>query len=550
MENLTLENYQDLVLKSVFAKAKKLTARDIEEVTPNKYVAYVDEEKESYDVAIEFEGKNVLDVSCDCSKQNTICVHKIALMNFIKSKRPEKKVIQKRKKTEADTLLEQLNENELRLWVAELFKKNKDIEFLFVNEFSKKYFQYTKEVVANIVDKAIKSVIKNKKNIDATELKRIIDALDVALAPVSKFCKENIVLPETNELFLFSNSILFEFHNNMFLNSIKLIRFIEKRYKEINLHVHSIQNKSQWEIIVDENIKYLLLDNSMYGMQMETVFHLYDSIDTKERRSFFASILFDIHTITVNKNIRYIKEIKFFFLKVFSENHLLEKVYVHFTPLRFENDYNLFLIEKLIEIEKYDVAENYAQEQIQINSNDKYNFGYFKLLKRIYESLKDEKKIALLQMKTIFHDFTLENYLLIEKYCEEKEFKLFRTKLLTAFKRNFYENSKYVKAYFEIFFHDKKFKNMIDNISERTSYELIYGYKEKLFLFDKLAFLIALTKIEKNSYFYFREDKMQSEYRSKFVVWIKEHYDPLMITTVIKSKKNYEITALLKALQV
>ena len=44
-------------------------------------------------------------------------------------------------------------------------------------------------------------------------------------------------------------------------------------------------------------------------------------------------------------------------------------------------------------------------------------------------------------------------------HCEEKEFKLFRTKLLTAFKRKFYENSKYVKAYFEIFFHDKKYKN-------------------------------------------------------------------------------------------
>ena len=550
MENLTLDNYQDLVLKSVLAKAKKLTARDIEEIAPNKYVAYVDEENESYDVIIEFEGKNVLDVSCDCPKQNTICVHKVALINFIKRKTPKKGVLLKRKKTEVDILLEQLNEEELRLWATELFKKNKDIEFLFINEFSKKEFQYTKEVVGRIVDKAIKSVIKNKKNIDATELKRIIDALEVALAPVSKFCKENIILPETNDLFLFSNSILFEFHNNMFLNSIKLVRFIEKRYKEINLYIHSIQNKLHWETIVDENIKYLLLDNSMYGMQMETIFHLYDSIDTKERRSFFGSVLFDIHTIAVNKNTRYIKEIKFFFLKVFSENQLLEKVYVHFTPLRFENDYNLFLIEKLIEIEKYDIAEKYAHEQIEINSNDKYNFGYYNLLKRIYESLKDEKKIALLQMKTIFHDFTLENYLLIEKYCEEKEFKLFRTKLLTAFKRKFYENSKYVKAYFEIFFHDKKYKNMIDNISELTSYQLIYDYKEELFLFDKLAFFIALTKIEKSSYFYFREDKILSEFRSKFVVWIKDRYDPIMIATVLKSKKNYEITVFLKALQV
>ena len=38
--------------------------------------------------------------------------------------------------------------------------------------------------------------------------------------------------------------------------------------------------------------------------------------------------------------------------------------------------------------------------------------------------------------------------------------------------------------------------NMIENISEYTSYEMLFEYKEKLFLFDKLAFLIALTKIE------------------------------------------------------
>jgi len=98
MENLTLDNYQDVVLKSVFTKAKKLTARDLEEVAPNKYVAYVDEEKESYDVSIELEGKNVLDVSCDCPKQNTICVHKVALINFIKSKKLEKGVSVKRKR--------------------------------------------------------------------------------------------------------------------------------------------------------------------------------------------------------------------------------------------------------------------------------------------------------------------------------------------------------------------------------------------------------------------------------------------------------------------
>jgi len=548
MENITLDNYQSFALKSVVAKAKKLLARDIEEVSANKFVAYVDDEKESYDVAIELENRKVLDISCDCPKHTTFCLHKVVFLNFIQSKKPTKSISTKTKKTESEILLEQLDENTLKLWASELFKKNKDIEFLFVNEFTKNKIQYTKDEVSKIIDKAIKSVIKNKKNIDATELKRIIDALEMALAPVSKFCKENIVLPETNDLFLLSNSILFEFHNKMSLNSIKLIRFVEKRYKEINLYIHSIENKSQWETIVDENIKFLLLEDGIYGMQMETIFHLYDSIDTKARKAFFASVIFEVHSIAVNKGTRYIKEIRLFFLKVFSENDLFIKVYMHFEPIRYENDFNVFLIEKLIEIEKYDLAENIANQQIAINYQERYNVGYYQLLVKIYTISVDEKKMALLQMKLIFHDFSLDIYKFIQKHCEVDAFKKFRTKLLTTFKRDFYGNNKAVQSYFEILYFEKKFKNMIDNISEHTSYELLLNYKEELFLFDKLSFLLALMKIEKSS-FYYKEYKLIVEYREKFIDWIKEKYDDLTIQTVIKSRKPYGVSIFMKSLE-
>ena len=548
MEKLTLDNYQDIALKSVFGKAKKLVARDIEEVSPNKFVAYVDDEKESYDVAIVLEGKNVAEVSCDCPKHTTFCLHKIALLNFIKSKKPTKSISVKRRKTESEILLEQLDESTLKLWASELFKKNKDIEFLFVNEFTKNEIQYTKDDVIKIIDKAIKSVIKSKKNIDATELKRIIDALEVALAPVSKFCKEHIFLPEPYDLFLLSNSILFEFHNKMPLNSIKLIRFIEKRYKEINLYIHSIQNKSQWETIIDENIKFLLLEEGIYGMQMETIFHLYESIDTKERKAFFASIIFEVHTTAINKGTRYIKEVKLFFLKVFSENDLFRKVYMHFEPIRYENDFNVFLIEKLIEIEKYDLAENIAIQQIAINYQERYNINYYQLLVNIYTISADEKKMALLQMKLIFYNFSLDTYKLIQKHCDVDAFRKFRTKLLTAFKRDFYGSKKAVQNYFEILYFEKKLKNMIDTISEYTSYELIFNYKEELFLFDKLSFLLALLKIEKSS-FYYKEEKSIAEYREKFIDWIRGNYDVLTIQTVIKSRKAYGISIFMKSLE-
>ncbi len=548
MENLTFDNFQERVSKSVLTKAKKMVARDMEEVAPNKFVAYVDDAAKSYDVAIELDKKEIKDISCDCSNRLTFCVHKVSLINLLKSKKTSiiKKAVAKMKQTEAEILLDTIDLDTLRLWMATMFKKNKDIEFLFVNEFSKSEANFTKEDVRIIIDKAIKSVIKNKKKIDATELKKIIDALEVALAPVLKFCKDNIALPESNELFLFTNSLLFEFHNNMYLNSIKMLRYIEKIYKEINFYIHSLQNQKQWETIVDENVKFLLLEKNIYGMQMETVFHLYDSIDSKERKVFFASVIFDIFTIAVNKETRYIKEVLLFFIKVLSENDLFSKVYRQFTTLRYENEYNVFLIEKLIEIEKYDLAEQFSKEQIERNSNDKYSVDYLKLLFKIFTITQNESKMASLQMKLIFYDYSLENYQLIHKYVPEVEFKKFRTKLLTHLKRNFYDNPKSGTAYFEILFWEKKYKLMLENISEYTSYELVYLYKEELFLLDKLNFLIALTKIERSSWYY-KSDKSLIEYREKFIVWIKEHYDAIMIKTVMLSKSKYETTPLLEA---
>jgi hypothetical protein len=539
MENITFENFQDTVSKTIINKAKKLLTRDLEEVSPNKYLAYIDEGSQSYDVGIEFVNKEIKSLTCDCENNIGMCVHKVALVNFLKKEKTVKSVAVKRKKSESELLLEQLDENSLRVWTQELFKKNKDIEFLFVNEFTKSEIVYDQKEVKAIIDKAIKSVIKSKKSIDNTELKRIIDVLEVSLKPVLKFAKENISLPETYDLFVFIYSELYDFNERMYISSIKLIRFIEKLYKEINLHIQSISNETLWRKTIEQITNTTFDKKGVFTLELEAFFNIYDSIDKKERRAFFANIMFDLHTITVNKNIRFIKSISFFMIKVFTENKLFEKVHMHFAPIRFENDFNVFLIEKLIEIKKYNEAEAIAIDQIEGNYHERYNLDYYKLLTQIYTLLGDEKKMALLQMRLIFYDFSLDAYKSIQIHCEESDFKKFRTKLLSALKRDFYGNKKAVANYFEILSFEKKYKNMIDTISEYTSYELIYNYKEELFLFDKLPFLLALTNIEKNSYYSSRKDKTTLEYRNKFLIWIKEKYDQLMIQTVVKNKKQY-----------
>ena len=68
MENLSFSNIQDYVTKDVVTKAKKLFARDSELVSPGKIIAYVDQGKETYDVAIEFDKEKIKSLSCDCEK--------------------------------------------------------------------------------------------------------------------------------------------------------------------------------------------------------------------------------------------------------------------------------------------------------------------------------------------------------------------------------------------------------------------------------------------------------------------------------------------------
>lgn len=550
MEKLTFINFQDSVSKTILNKAKKLLARDLEEESPNKFVAYVDEGKESYDVAIEFDNQEIKKISCDCDNGTTLCCHKITLINHIKSDKQTKTSSLKKKQSESDILVHELDAVLLRSWVSDLFKKNKDIELLFISEFTKSELIFSQNEVKTIIEKAIKSVIKNKRTIDATELKRIVEVLEVSFKPIVKFCQDKIALPETNELLLFAYGELLEFNYLMDISSVKLIRFVEKIYKEMNLYIHNNKDNEQWELVVRENIEFLFLRKNRYELELETIFHLYESIESKKRKDFFAKVLFDIVTVSINKGLRYSKLINHFLLKVFSENELFEKLYFHFQPIRYENDYNTFLLEKLLDIQKYDLAEKMAMEQINSNSNEKYNVTYYNLLSKIYAITNDAKKIALLKMKTIFYEYSLDSYLLIEKHCEENEFKKFRTKFLTHLKRNFYGSQVAVKVYFEIFNYNKKYKNMIDNISEYTSYELIYDYREVLYQCDKIQFLKGLTKIESNSYFYFKKQKENTEFREKFLQWIKEKYDRTIINAFIKSETHYYRSELMKELEI
>jgi hypothetical protein len=549
MEQLTLDNFESKITKTISNKAKKLLVRDLEEISANKLAAYVDEGTDSFDVSITFNKTLITNLTCDCENGASLCVHKNAFLYFLKNRKQTPKNTVRKKQTETDILIEQISHQDLKQWFSELLKKNKDIEFLFVNNFSKKEIIFTKVEAKASIESTIKSVIKNKRTIDGTELKKVIDLLDITLKPFVVYCQKNIEKKESTDLILFINTELIDFHHKMYLSSIKIIRFVERIYKEINLYIHNIKDHEVWQKIIDYRIDSYFNAKSYFDFEMNNMFHLYESMHSKEQKEYFAEKILAIFNKSILKKTNYIATIQGFILKILAENGLFEDIYEHFQAKYYENDYNILLLEKLIEIKKYDVAEDIAKEQIFRNSNDKYNTGYFNILKEIYKQTENSQKNALISMKTIFYNFEMDDYFEIQKHSSPEAFKVFRTKVLGYLKRNFHGNSKFVKAYIDIYFLEKNYQKILENISLYTTYSILFEYRKELYTHHKSAFLVALTLIEGTLSRYANPlDEMEMEYRNKFLKWIDENYSFLEIKATVQVRKRHYDSNFLDAL--
>ncbi|MFV7235008.1 hypothetical protein [Flavobacterium sp. ZB4R12] len=538
-ERLTFLNFSKKISSALLKKSEKLIVRDIDEEKPNSFVAYVDQDKDSYDVAIEVSDKNeIINSSCECNSKG-FCIHKIAFLNYLSKKNAKKvKSPRKKKRTQSEELIEELDQNALRNWVIQLLKKNKDLELLFVNEFSISKVEYSKSDVKLLIENSIKSVIKNKKNVEINELKKIIELLEITLKPVIEYCKADLSNKERLEMILFVIEGLIDFNNRIFTTSVRLIRYIEKIPNEIIAEITSITDENKWEDVVDLNFKIIFYDSkqSISNMIFDYMVSLYRKEESNiERKKYYAKKLKEFF-LYVNKNeIRLGIAISNFVIEVITENNLFEELFQYFKPVRYENDFNLTLIDSLIAINQISLAENYATQQVANNYYVEFNFEYWKRLKTIYTLQENEKKLVAILMNTVNIDFNFDDYLMIKETIPALEFKKFRSNLLGKAKRSFDKNKQAVVFYFKVLFSEKSFNKMIENICCYTDYELVYLYKEELYLTDKLGFLDKLTTIE-SKWFSQKGININFEYREKLMDWVLTKYDEIILTAFLKNK--------------
>jgi hypothetical protein len=541
MEAITLDNLKKNNTASVLKKAEKLVVRDVDEEKTNFFVAYVDQNDTSYDVAIAIsDKKEIINSRCDCNGSG-FCIHRIALANYLAKKRIKKEPVPKKKKVpQSEALLAELNPDTLKKWVVELFDKNKDLELLFVNEFAAAKTVYTKTEVKLLISTAIKSVIKSKKKVELSEVKKIVDLLNVTLKPVIQYCINTLSKKESVEIYMLIFYELKAFDNKIYSNSGRIAQYVEQISNEIIVEIASVASFTDWMAVIDLNVAFILSEAIPFekAIAFDYVVSMYNSTESAERKKYFAEKLKAFFLEVYKNGFRLNGTASAFLLEVFTANNLFEDVFLYFNPVRFENGFNLSLIDKLIAINQIALAEKFATEQVGANSYVEYSVPYWERLREIYILRGDREKLVPILLNTVLIDFNFEDYLLIEETIPALEFKKFRSNLLGRAKRNFDQSKAAVAFYFKVLFAEKSFVKMIDLISYETGYYVVYEYKEELYLTDKLRFLNRLATVE-SSWSSYKKDTLNLEYKAKIMDWVLTRYDEIVLATFIKDKHRY-----------
>lgn len=398
------------VLKSTSKKkllqASKLPVRELEEIKKNHFIAFVDDGNESYDVSIFIRNNIIIEHNCDCNENSDFCLHQLAVMNDIvgnkKLSSSTTKGKRQKKVNETDALIQQIDADDLKIWLSNYLKTNKETERHFLLDFSKKEIQFTVDEVENIITDSIKSVIGNKRGkVAISEVKKIIDLLEKSLSPIVDYIEQNIlsteiVLPITLKIC----DLLLEFHYKSKTTSVRIENFIKSIIDKYGFFTSKIEVEEQWDKIAIGSWKSLFNDD--YNIDINNINICYEiyKATTKKRKKKIALLLLQELQEFIKENLTYVSDINIYFLEVMIENNLLKETVDYFTPTYYNNEYNEKLLNALKNIDE-EKTISYCKKIIEYNRNEKYNLPFYKILIDIYEKQNNIIKLTEIKRKLL-----------------------------------------------------------------------------------------------------------------------------------------------------
>ncbi len=510
---ITLKNFGTSLPKELLQLAEKNKVRECDEPEKGHFIAYVDEGKESYDVSITIsKSGEITDNVCDCKNGNTFCRHKAALLVHVangKKIKPATTVKAKKKVSAVEALLEEVSFLELKEWAKEILGKNKDLELSFINRFSTATQIFTPDDVLKIINNSIKVVVGNKKNIEVSQLKKVVDLWDEVLKPVITQYQANVM---DEAAFMNFHTMLdgfMFFYYKINLNSNKIPKLIEEILSKSEECINILYDEDTWKKAVGFFVNNVFVNKNNY--RLIYLIHLENlcTNSSVERRTQIIKWLVDQYkeksqSEIVNSGIY----TNLIFDLVNKYGMLTEYVQV-FKPVKYDNIFNEKLINALVENDILELAATYARQQMAGNYRPEFNLPYLRALKTIYKLQNDEDGLFNVLNDLLPFTYDFEDYKFIYNHLPLDERRPWRTRLLTkASNAAFSRNRAPIEFRFKLLNYEQSYKKMIDYVDSYSPYTMILPYAEDMIAADKNKFLENVIK--KNDDYIVTEEDVES----------------------------------------
>jgi hypothetical protein len=498
---LTLKNYTKELSKELLQLAEKNAVRECDESEAGQFIAYVDEGSNSFDVSvIVLPGEKIGKSTCDCGSNINFCRHKVALVNHLANNQKLKSTVKLKKKESAtESLMDGVEFGMLKEWVTSLIQRNKDIELAFVHHFSAKNKQYNTGDVVKLIKDAIKATGCNKKNIDASQLKKLVDLWAEVLQPVIDYYHLGVVDEKAFQNLHTMLEYCYQFQSGINSTSVRIPKYIETVLKNSENALNILQSDKAWYLAVGFFIGHVF--EGANNVRAHYLLHLQNIISagSQERRETLIDLLANQYK-NINPELLFngaaYTKIIFGLIETYS---LFPKYYKTIKPIRFDNEFNQKLIRLLIENNHIDLAGKYCREQIKLNYREEYNIIYLTLLKEIYTAQGDEANLAGVLTQLFPLEYNFNDYIFIIDRLPADEQKAWRTRILKNARQGSHRvNSEAMVFCFKLMDHEKNYKKMIDYIDSDTPYSIVLKYFEPMVAANKTRFLDILSRKSDN----------------------------------------------------
>jgi hypothetical protein len=534
-----------LVPEHLKKAALHLTVRELDEVQPGRYEAFVDDGDESYDVAIELDKGQLKSHRCDCPEAtDRLCTHRAAVLLRLADagkktgqKTPATAKIKKRNPLEA--LVMDLPEDTLRTWAFNLLKKNKSLALEFTNQFTAHTRVITPEDITAINANAVKAVAKNRKRLDTTTVKQIVALLEKVHQPVIDQVKRNITEPAS---LLLMEKLLVDlvesYEARMEITSNKLSLYREGLVMHLVEPLHNLEVHETW-LWVMNNI--IILCNGRVGSYtnewLQLLMHMATLEQQPERRQAILDGLLDMlkHLKPSNRDYHY-QNTSLRLWAFFKEQGEAARALKVFKPFPYQLDYNLQLIDEALRQGLTDTAETWCKQQIAANTRAEFNLEYLVRLKTIYQQSSRHAESLQVIENLIGYRYSFEDYEYgLSLMPTEEDKKAWTKKWMAKVNRHLSDDYGAAKFHYAMCIAYDNYDRLLTKLPECCLLELIIPLLDKLYHHQPvLLFQNLVAGLRRDNF-----AQVNKDYYGEVWDWLVAHYTAGAVAEMVQSRIFY-----------